>query len=257
MGAVDFGTDASVALGDEIVRFFDRHLKGLDVDLPARCRLFVSGTNRWLETHSYPPPGVVDTPLYLSGRSLSFDPPDDEPPDTLPADWRDPVPVVPVGQDCRAQHDRDDVLVYTSDVLTEDLTIVGPVRASVWVAADAPDCDVVVRVEDVLPDGRSINMTGELGMGPFRARYREGFDREVLLTPGEPALLPFHVCHMGHAFLAGHRIRISIAATASPLIEPNHHTGEPVATAVERRPATELVFHDAARPSHLIFPVRH
>jgi predicted acyl esterase len=60
---------------------------------------------------------------------------------------------------------------------------------------------------------------------------------------------------MGHTFRAGHRIRISLAATAHPMIEPNHHTGEPDATAVERHTAVETVFHDSARPSHLVLPV--
>jgi putative CocE/NonD family hydrolase len=256
MGHVDFGPDASLDLVGEIVRFFDRYLKGVKGAPMGRCRLFVSGTNRWLSTGAYPPPSARDTSLYLysEGRLGPAVPVSGEP-DPLPADWRDPVPVVAVGEDCRDQHARDDVLVYTSEVLEEDLTVVGPVRANLWVSADVPDVDIVVRLEDVWPDGRSINMTGELGMAPFRARYRKGFDREVLLTPGEPAVLPFHVCHMGHAFRAGHRVRVSLSATAHPAIEPNHHTGEPVATAVDRRTAVELIWHDAEHPSHLVLPV--
>jgi putative CocE/NonD family hydrolase len=259
MGQVEFGPDASVDLVGELVRFFDAYL-GEDgtarAQLPQRCRLFVSGTNAWRTTSEYPPREVVETPVHLSGAGrLRFTPPEEEPPDTLPADWRDPVPLVAVGEDCGAQAARADVLVYTSDVLPADLTVLGPVRAHLWVAADVPDCDVVVRVEDVLPDGRSLNMTGELGAAPFRARYRLGFDREVPLVPHEPALLPFHVCHLGHTFLAGHRLRVTLSATAHPAIEPNHHTGEPVATAVERRTATQQVFHDRTRPSYLVLPV--
>lgn len=260
MGHVEYGPTASVDLVGELVRFFDRYLKGAPVEVPGRCRLFVSGTNEWRSFSSYPPAEVVDTPFFLSREeygegTLVREAPGDGTPDELPADWRSPVPVIAVGADCREQHGRDDVLVYTSAVLEEDLTVLGPVRAALWVSADAPDADVVVRLEDVLPDGRSVNITGELGAAPFRARYREGFDREVLLTPGVPALLPFHVCHLGHTFLAGHRVRITLSATAHPAIEPNHHTGEPVATAVERRTATERVWHDAERPSHLLLPV--
>jgi putative CocE/NonD family hydrolase len=265
MGAVEFGPDASVDLTAELVRFFDTYLSDEATDLPARCRLFVSGTNRWHATSAYPPVESRDAALHLSsgghanslygdGR-LTFDAPGDEPPDTVPADWRTPVPVVAVGEDCRDQAARHDVLVYTSEVLPEDVTVLGQVRANLYVAADAPDADIVVRVEDLRPDGSSINMTGELGMAAFRARYRYGFDSEVPLVPGKPALLPFHVCHMGHTFLAGHRIRVSICATAHPAIEPNHHTGEPVATAVDRRTAVETVFHDAQRPSHLVLPL--
>lgn len=268
MGVVDFGPDASVDLTAEIVGFFDTHLKrdaAPAAHLTERCRLFVSGTNEWRTTSAYPPVESQDTALYLAsdGRAnslygdgrLTFDPPGDEPPDTVPADWRTPVPVIPIGEDCRAQATRHDVLVYSSEMLQSDVTVLGPVRANIYLSADAPDADVIVRIEDVLPDGRSVNMTGELGVGPFRARYRHGFDKEVPMTPGEPDLLPFHVCHMGHTFLAGHRIRVSISATAFPAIEPNHHTGEPVATAVERRTATETIFHDTRRPSHLVLPI--
>jgi putative CocE/NonD family hydrolase len=266
MGEVEFGPDASVDLTAEIIRFFDVYLRGESSgQLPKRCRLFVSGTNEWRTTSAYPPVESHDTALHLSsgGRAnsvygdglLTFGVPGDEPPDTLPADWRTPVPVVAVGEDCREQATRNDVLVYTSELLLADVIVLGPVRANIYLSADAPDADVVVRIEDVLPDGRSINMTGELGIAPFRARYRQGFDKEVLLTPGEPDLLPFHVCHMGHTFLAGHRIRVSLCATAYPAIEPNHHTGEPVATATERRTATETVFHDSRRPSHVVLPI--
>jgi putative CocE/NonD family hydrolase len=268
MGAVDFGPGASVDLVSGIVAFFDAYLKGEETPrtrLPQRCRLFVSGTNQWHTTSAYPPVESRDTALHLSsgGRAnslygdgrLSFDAPGEEPPDRLVADWRTPVPVVAVGADCREQSTRHDVLVYTSEVLAADLTVLGPVRADIYLSADAPDADVMVRIEDCLPDGRSINMTGELGVAPFRARYRQGFDREVPLTPGEADLVPFHVCHMGHTFLAGHRIRVSLSATAYPAIEPNHHTGEPVATATERRTATETIFHDRERPSHLVLPV--
>jgi putative CocE/NonD family hydrolase len=258
MGEVDFGPDASVDLARLITRFFDTYLKDQPADdLPARCRLFVSGTNAWRVTSSYPPADAVSTELYLRADArLSFAPPSsDEQPDALPADWRDPVPLVGVGEDCRPQHDRPDVLVYTSDVLTDDLTVLGPVLAAIHLSVDAPDADVVVRIEDVHPDGRSLNMTGELGIAPFRARYRVGFEQELPMTPGEPVLLPFHVCHMGHTFLAGHRIRVSIAATAHPAIEPNHHTGEPVATAVERRTAVEHIHHDPQHPSRLLLPV--
>lgn len=274
MGEVEFGPDASVEMTAEIIGFFDTHLKGHQAPAgqpPAgsrrddRCRLFVSGTNRWLSFPAYPPPPVRDANLYLSGETaansvfgagrLSFEAPGAQPPDQLPAWWTVPVPVADVGADCRESLARHDVLVYTSAPLAADLTVLGPVRAEIHLSADAPDADVVVRIEDVHPDGRSVNMTGELGFAAFRARYRQGFEREVPLVPGEPDVLPFHVCHMGHAFLAGHRIRVSVAATAYPAIEPNHHTGEPVATAAERRTAVEAIYHDQLRPSHLILPV--
>jgi uncharacterized protein len=268
MGQVRFDQNADVSLPKLILRFFDTYMKGDSLtqrSLPKRCRLYTSGTNVWHEVSHYPPRESIDRPLYLSsgghanslfgdGR-LSFDAPGKEPPDRLPADWELPVPTVGLGEDGRDVDTRHDVLVFTTSALDEDLTVLGPVRAVIHLAANAPDCDVVVRIADVRPDGTALNMTGEFGFGSFRARYREGFEREVLLTPGTPARLGFHICHMGHVFKKGHQVRISISATAAGVLDPNHHTGEPIATAVRRDKAIESIFHDTDRPSCIVLPL--
>ncbi|MDJ0656686.1 MAG: CocE/NonD family hydrolase [Xanthomonadales bacterium] len=265
MGEVSFGENASVALPAAILNFFDVHLKGRGepTALPDRCRLYTSGSNQWHSTQEYPPRQANKRSMYLcsSGSAnsmfgdgqLSAEGPDG-PPDRFPADWRFAVPNVSIGSASGANLARHDVLVYTSDPLTEAMTVLGPVRAEIYLAVDAPDADLVLRIEDVWPDGRSVNMTGEMGCAAFRARYRNGFHRETLMTPGEPVRLRFHVCHMGHTFKPGHRIRVVLTATADRLLEPNHHTGEPVLTAVERRTARQTIFHDAERPSRIVLP---
>lgn len=268
MKNVEFGPDASLDMVDIHIAFFDRYLKGeADQALVSapRCRLFVSGENRWHGYSDYPPRECADTALYLHGDgsgtrsdqqgTLQWGLPADESSIYFVADWRNPVPVVDIGADSTDQLDRDDVLVYTSAPLKQPLTVLGPVSATIFLSVDAPDADLVVRIEDVRPDGKSVNMTGEYGLAAFRARYHEGYDREVLLSPGEPERMHFHVCHMGHTFQAGHSIRLVITGTAAELLEPNHHTGEPVLTAVERRTATETVYHDRDRPSHLTLPI--
>lgn len=268
MGEVQFGENASMSLPQVIVDFFDMYMKDQPTaaeTVPERCKLYTSGSNQWHEFSSYPPKETQPTPIYLSSGGhanslygdgkLIFDTPTDEPADLMPADWETPVPHVVIGEDASDNETRHDVLVYTSEVLDEDMTVLGPVSADLYMAVDAPDADVVLRVEDVHPDGRAANMTGEMGAAPFRARYREGFEREVLLVPNEPARLQFHVVHMGHTFKKGHRIRLAISATVANALEPNHHTGEPVATAVERRKATQSIFHDSARPSNIVLPI--
>lgn len=268
MGEVTFGDNADVDLPRAVLRFFDAYMKDDDeavASMPTNCKLYTSGSNQWHEVSQYPPRESKQTSLYLSSGGqansmfgdgkLVFECPGKEPVDCMPADWESPAPLVVVGEDARTSETRHDVLVYTSHELRADLTLLGPVLADIYMAVDAPDADIVLRVEDVYPDGRAVNMTGEVGAGPFRARYREGFDKEVLLIPNEPARLQFHIAHMGHTFNKGHHIRLAIAATAEHFLEPNHHTGEPVATAVERRKATQKIFHDAAHPSCIILPV--
>ncbi len=266
MGEVSFADNASVPLPAEIRNFFDVHMKG-DGDqgaLPNRCRLYTSGSNEWHTTQEYPPRQSRDRSLFLCSKGsanslfgdgkLSFDRADG-PADTFPADWRMAVPNVGIGENSGANLTRHDVLVYTSNTLDEDLTVLGPVSAEIHMSVNAPDADLVIRIEDVWPDGRSVNMTGEMGCAAFRARYRQGFDLESPLVPGEPAEMKFHVCHMGHTFLRGHRVRVVLTATADRLLEPNHHTGEPILTATERRTANQTIFHDDAMPSRLILPV--
>lgn len=268
MGAVKFADNADVSLPKLVLQFFETYMRSDATardGLPKRCRLYTSGSNAWHEVSSYPPKESRETLFYLSsgghansifgdGR-LRLETPDEEPTDQFPANWDLPVPPVGIGEDGRENETRYDVLVYTSAALDADLTVLGPVGAVLYVAADALDCDVVLRIEDVSCDGTAVNMTGELGYAAFRARYREGFDREVMLTPGTAVCLAFHVCHMGHVFKRGHCIRIALTATVANLLEPNHHTGEPVATAVVRRRARQTIYHDPRHPSCISLPI--
>jgi putative CocE/NonD family hydrolase len=257
MGRVQFGADANVDFPRLIRDFFDVHLKTEHArQAPARCRLYTSGSNAWREFDAYPPRESVPTKFFAHAGALARSVPGcSEAADTLVSDYERPAPLVNVGEDCSEASRRDDVLTYTTESLAADVTVLGPVTASIHLVADAPDADVFVRLEDVWPDGTSVNMTGEMGAGPFRARYREGFEREVPLAVGVPARLDFHVCHMGHTFRRSHRLRISVAATAASLFEPNHHTGDPLLTATQRRKATLTILRDAAHPTHFTLPI--
>ena len=76
---------------------------------------------------------------------------------------------------------RDDVLVYTSPVLESDLTIAGPLRADLYVSSSAKDTDLVVKLVDVFPDGRALNIQE----GALRLRYRDSYVAPELMTPGQ------------------------------------------------------------------------
>jgi predicted acyl esterase len=91
---------------------------------------------------------------------------------------------------------------------------------------------------------------------PLRARYREGFEKQVPLTPGEPAKLAWRLGWTSLIFNKGHRIRVTVASTGAPLYEPNSQTGGPQTRdwLKDARAATNTVWHDAARPSRLIVP---
>ena len=83
--------------------------------------------------------------------------------------------------DQRSVEARSDVLVFTSDPLTEPLDLAGPIKVTLYVSSDARDTDFTVKVLDVYPDGRAFNLDDTI----LRARYREGFDKQVFMQEGE------------------------------------------------------------------------
>jgi putative CocE/NonD family hydrolase len=94
-----------------------------------------------------------------------------------------------------------------------------------------------------------------LGDGLVRARYRDGFDAERLLEPGQQVEYDIDLWHTAHVFLPGHRLRVEVTSSAFPKYDRNLNTGEPLATSTRMETASQTVHHDAARPSHLLCPV--
>jgi putative CocE/NonD family hydrolase len=270
-GEVDFGPDAVVDLTALRLRWYDHWLKGIDTGVMdgAPVRAFLMGANRWLDLESWPPAGVAYRPLFLrqgtgpaarpaaalNGGALSFAAPDAaEAPDRFDYDPRDPVPSLrrypelgPVDQ--RPIEGR--VLTYTSDVLDGDLAVVGPVAAVLHAASSARDTDWVVRLCDVWPDGRSLPVCD----GILRARYRDSLEQLALLTPGEVHEFRVDLSSTAQVFEAGHRLRVQVTSSDFPRYDRNLNTGGPFAGESHSDVATNTVFHDAARPSHVVLPI--
>lgn len=268
----EFGDGADADLTEVQLRFFARQLRGerngLDDEPPVR--LFVMGADRWRSEDRWPLARAVAERWYLrAGARLERDRPPggDEPPDRYVFDPADPAPTVggPAAlpgpmmktntgpRDQRSIEQRSDVLVFTSDPLPEALEVTGPLRVEVWVASSAVDCDVVVKLTDVQPDGTSLI----LAEGITRARYRDGYDRPRWLTPGEPVKIPVDLVATSNLFRPGHRVRVDVTSSSFPRFDRNLGTDAAVGTegpdAV--RPATQTVFHDARHPSHIVLPV--
>jgi putative CocE/NonD family hydrolase len=145
------------------------------------------------------------------------------------------------------------VRTWTSAVLTQPLEVTGRIKAEVFVSSTAKDTDFFLRVTDVYPDGRSILLTDY----PLRARYREGFDHQKLLVPGEVAKLDWDIGWTSIIFNKGHRVRITIASTGAPYYEPNPQTGAQLTHFSKDPgiPAINTIWHDATHASHVILPV--
>ena len=268
-GELSFTEDSVIDNMELHLRFFNCYLKGLTpiFDHP-RARIYSTGSNKWREFDEYPPSEMRFKKLYLRSEgsantllgngTLSWNVPGDEQPDKYTYDPKDPIRMdrMPDSNpiDNRLIEIRKDVLVYTGEILTEPVDIMGTVKADLYVSSDAKDTDFVVKLLDVFPDGKAINL-GRYGMGVKRARYRFGYEKEVLLTPGKTEKITVNLFDIGHTFLRGHRIRVEIASSTYPLVNPNQNTGNPVGTDTDWKTAHQTVYHDTKYSSHVILPI--
>jgi putative CocE/NonD family hydrolase len=284
IGDLDFGPEAESSIRWHELRFYDHWLKGNDTGMAAGppVSLFTMGTNEWRHVHEWPLPGTAHVNWYLhsGGRAqgaagdgtFSTEPPvGDEPADSYRSDPLDPVPTiggnnslatmlqastmeVRTGPSDQAPiESRPDVLVYTSAVLSEDMDVTGPIEAVLYASSDARDCDFVMRLSDVHPDGRSIFVTE----GILRARHRNGFDRVDLLEPGKVEEFRIRWYPTSMVFRKGHRLRVSVASSSFPRISRNLQSGGDIATDTEADAviATQTILHTAACPSRIVLPV--
>jgi putative CocE/NonD family hydrolase len=153
--------------------------------------------------------------------------------------------------DQRSIERRPDVLVFSTPPLERDTEVIGPVSAHLWAASSARDTDWVVKLVDVAPDGYAF----PLSIGMLRARYRESQQHQVLLESGRVHEYTIEMRPVGNRFAAGHRIRLEVASASFPEYDRNMNTGNPCFTDAVGTPASQLVFHDASRPSHVVLPV--
>ncbi|MBL9114823.1 MAG: CocE/NonD family hydrolase [Verrucomicrobiaceae bacterium] len=161
----------------------------------------------------------------------------------------------PGAADARKLEEQAEVRTWTSEILQKPVEWTGLVKAEVWLSSSAKDTDIILRVSDVYPDGRSMLLIDY----PLRARYREGFDKPRLLTPGEPALLKWNIGWTSIIFNQGHRIRVTITSTGAPLYEPNPQTGGPLKHTEAPESgvkAINTIWHSATQASRVIVPLR-
>lgn len=272
LGDLDFGPTALIDLDELQLAWFDRWLKqkanGV-MDKPP-VSIFVMGENRWRQEEDWPLPQTVWTPFFLGsgGRAnsrfgdgtLTFEAPAaDSPVDCYRYDPADPVPFITdmvshqIGgpDDYSAIERRDDVLVYDTEVLAEEVEVTGPIRVKLFASSSAPDTDFTAKLLDVRPNGFAQRLTD----GMVRARFREGMDRPSLLESHRVYEYEIDCWNTSHLFKKGHRIRLEISSSAFPKYDRNLNTGAPLGKTAEMVVASQTVYHDAIHPSALILPV--
>jgi putative CocE/NonD family hydrolase len=235
------------------------HLLGDTKGLRASpVRIFVMGADEWRDLTVWPPVELRMQRWYLHPQAALTT---EIPPDSQPSQYRydpaDPTPNVggaintTLGkgtglQDNRKLEARPDVFAFTSPSLDQDIESIGPVSAELFIKSNLEHTDFFVRLCDVYPDGRSMNVCDGL----------------LRLFPGQPEPEPDgcrRVCidlwPTAYRFKRGHRIRVQVSSGAFPRFARNLGTGEPLATGTKINIAEQHVYHDPAHPSAVILPV--
>lgn len=266
--SVKFGNNAiRYDLDILCLRWFDRFLKNIDngVEKEPAVQYYMVGENRWNNSTKWPPIEAEYKKVYLHSAgnartsngdgNLKITSPDNQPWDSYVFDPKDPAPFLidvsenemNVPENYKDVDTRDDVLVYTSDILKDDIAIAGNVYAEIYASSSARDTDWMVRLEDVDEEANSIRLVD----GIIRARYRKSFEEPELLEPGRIEKYEIRMSKTANIFKKGHRMRVTITSGAKNLAFPNHNTGNNVPDDVEMINALQKVYHDEKYPSHV------
>jgi len=275
VGDLVYPPNSAFPVWEHMVRWFDHYLKGVDngVEREPNVRYYVMGAvgegengapgNVWREAADWPVP-ARDTTYFFHGATsgtagiLAAKKPSGPAAVTYNSDPAKPAPIAgrafPGAKDAREFDNHPDVRTFTTEPLAAPVEWTGKVRAELFVSSTAPDSDFIVRVTDVYPDGRSILIID----GIRRARFRDSWEKETFMKPGEVYKVSFDVGYLSQVFNKGHRIRISVGSTGSPFYDPNPQTGEPFDydAPVKAQVATQTLHLKGAQASRIIAPVR-
>jgi putative CocE/NonD family hydrolase len=284
LGDVSFGTKTSLFFREQIEKpFFDHHLKGKPwpaspAGLPSPIWAFETGTNVWERYAVWPPREARSADLFFhAGGKLGSVPvkgPEDEQGfDAWVSDPNKPVPYIGphagddedymVGDE-RDMSRRPDVMVYETEPLKEDVTLSGPIAATLWVSTTGTDADFIVKVVDVHPQDHAdpepnptrVRMGGfqQLVRGEImRGKFRDSLERPEPFKPREPTLVKFSLPDVNHTFRASHRILVAVQSSWFPLVDRNPQTFVDIykATPADFRPATHHVYRTVDHPSSI------
>ena len=238
--------DARLNYDEQIYAWFDLWLKGEQNDFKEktpRVQYYTMGSNKWQHADQWPPDNAEMTTFYLHGDGkanslfgdgqLKMEPDWGDDFDSFTYDPMNPVPsyggnvcctsnAIKGGSfDQQQMEARHDILVYTSDPLEEGIEVTGFIETTLWVESDAKDTDFTIKLIDVYPDGSAYNLDETIQ----RARYREGYDKEVFMEKGEVYKLKMTPMSTSNYFEKGHRIRVEISSSNFPRFTRNLNTG--------------------------------
>ncbi len=269
--------DARLNYEEQIYNWFDFWLKGEKTDFKEktpRVQYYTMGSNKWQAAEQWPPADSKMTTYYLNSTgnansligsgTLSTKEAKKDNPDTFVYDPRNPVMSLGGNVCCtgnaveggafdqQKMEERADILVYTTEALTEGVEISGFIETELYVSSNAKDTDFTIKLIDVYPDGTAYNLDETIQ----RVRYREGYDKEVFMEKGEVYKLKLTPMSTSNYFERGHKIRIEISSSNFPRFARNLNTGGDNYDKSEAVVAQNKVHHSKKYPSNIKLPIR-
>jgi putative CocE/NonD family hydrolase len=289
MGNVRFGSNTSIWYQNNIeIPFFNYYLKGKGSNPNfAEALIFFSGVNEWRKLPQWPPALMDETPIYF-GVNGKLDWNKSTGKNIFSEYVSDPAKPVPYTEDVhqnrtnaymtddqRFASRRTDVLTFQTDILTNDLTLAGPVTADLLVSITGTDADFVVKLIDVFPDDFNYPGTagqqGRVGVGSYlmggyqmlvrgeimRGKYRNSFENPSPFTPNKVEKVKFDLPDVAHTFQKGHRLMIQIQSSWFPLADRNPQKFVNIYECSEAdfQKATIRLYHDGTNSSSIILPI--
>ena len=239
----------------------------------------------WRSEPDWPLPDTRQTPYYLHGDgSLSPESPDPSEDGSTEYTYDPSYPVPTIGggisaadgflpagafdqrgrpdlfgaQDTLPLNVRGDVLTFQTPPLERDFEVTGPITMHLWISSSAVDTDFTAKLIDAYPagqdhpEGLAINITDSI----IRARYRNGWESPELMTPGEAYELVFQLYPTSNVFRKGHRVRLDISSSNWPRFDVNPNTGGPLGRDRAYKVATQTIYHESNRASHIVLPLQ-
>ena len=267
VGELDFGLAASgeaIDMTGMHIQWFNYWLKSINSEFMSQppIRIFVMGSNVWRSESEWPLARTKYVNYYLhsggkaNSRSgdgyLSVNLPLEDKPDSYLYDPHYPVPGHDMElKDAQGSENRQDVLVYSTPVLQDDIEVTGPIEVKLFAASSAIDTDFTVRLLDVWPDEKAFVLVESI----VRARYRDSLSDPQFMKPGQVYTFYIKAGSTSNVFKPGHRIRLDISSSSFPKYDRNTNTGQPIGQDSEIKTARQTVFHDKLYPSCVILPV--
>jgi len=279
-GTYNFGSNTSEYFQNSLqTKFFNYYLKDKGNFNASEATVFETGTNTWRHFNQWPPENISDLSYYFdSNKKLStrknnsvnsFD--------EYVSDPANPVPYTNkiqgrrnneyMVEDQRFASSRNDVLVYTSPLLNENVTIAGKILADFFVSISTTDADFIVKLIDVVPAseinelGSETNDSSEfqrlVRAEVMRGKFRNNYQKPESFVPGKISEIKINLNDVCHTFKKGHKIMVQVQSSWFPLVDrnPQKFMRIPDANESDFQKSTIHVYHDKNHPSKIVLPV--